>query len=60
MTSLSDETFISECNNFVIEVKDVKEAIKDILEFPAGNVEALKQKIRVRCGKELCSEEKSE
>jgi len=39
---------------------DVKEAIKDILEFPAGNVEALKQKIRIRCGKELCSEEESE
>jgi len=56
MKSLSDKEV---CYNNLIcfPHKDVKEAIKDILEFPAGNVEALKQKIRVRCGKELCSEE---
>jgi len=56
MTSLSDKEV---CYNNLIcfPHKDVKKAIKDILEFPAGNVEALKQKIRVRCGKELCLEE---
>ena len=64
-TSLSDKMMYCTCNKKdnerpirVLKVdEDVKEAIKDILEFPAGNVEALKQKIRVRCGKELCSEE---
>lgn len=30
---LSDETFISECNNFVIEVKDVKTTIKNLKEI---------------------------